>query len=330
MKLWKRLRSTRNAPRGQVGGQANSPTSSNDSAATAVELPLELVELIIDNLHDDRTALAQCCIVSKSWLPRSRAGILSYPVLITREKAEGLYVLFLSPYNTLSRSSFSFSISIPEERRWPYLFLKNLMRWKLVIREIHISMCVSRLLEFIPMLETTIISASVQTLHLKVYWDDGIYVYEEPPVLWPVASGAISSLIINCSRTLSKLRLEGFCDHTSTGSPWPGITGRRQHPSPWRIDSLRLDTFPVDHFFPTLFDSSCNFAAISDLHIEIASYDGLRTQNIQKFLAFSEFDGLKTLSLGVVSVDDRDEGSWKNGELIRWVCFSSIPSYLLM
>ncbi|KAE9404469.1 hypothetical protein BT96DRAFT_418576 [Gymnopus androsaceus JB14] len=142
------------------------------------------------------------------------------------------------------------------------------------------------------------------------------YVYEEPPVLWPVASGAISSLIINCSRTLSKLRLEGFCDHTSTGSPWPGITGRGQHPSPWRIDSLRLDTFPVDHFFPTMFDSSCNFAAISDLHIEIASHDGLRTQNIQKFLAFSKFDGLKTLSLGVVSVTDRDsESSWKNATL---------------
>ena len=35
-------------------------------------LPLEILDLIVDYLHDERTALNACCAVSKSWIPRAR------------------------------------------------------------------------------------------------------------------------------------------------------------------------------------------------------------------------------------------------------------------
>ena len=35
-------------------------------------LPPEILDLILDYLHDERTALNACCAVSKSWIPRAR------------------------------------------------------------------------------------------------------------------------------------------------------------------------------------------------------------------------------------------------------------------
>ena len=34
--------------------------------------PLEILDHIVDLLHDDTEALKQCCLVSKSWMPRTR------------------------------------------------------------------------------------------------------------------------------------------------------------------------------------------------------------------------------------------------------------------
>ena len=36
------------------------------------DLPPELLDHIVDFLHDNQTALRNCCLVSKSWIPRAR------------------------------------------------------------------------------------------------------------------------------------------------------------------------------------------------------------------------------------------------------------------
>ena len=40
-------------------------------------LPSEIVDYIIDFLHDDRNALKRCCLVSESWIPRARRHLFN-------------------------------------------------------------------------------------------------------------------------------------------------------------------------------------------------------------------------------------------------------------
>ena len=40
-------------------------------------LPPEIFDLIVDHLHDETTTLKECCLVSKSWVPRARRYIFA-------------------------------------------------------------------------------------------------------------------------------------------------------------------------------------------------------------------------------------------------------------
>ena len=40
-------------------------------------LPPELLDHIVDHLHDDPTALEACCVVAKSWVPRARSHLFA-------------------------------------------------------------------------------------------------------------------------------------------------------------------------------------------------------------------------------------------------------------
>ena len=40
-------------------------------------LPPEILDLIVDHLHDKPTALKACCLVSKSWIPRTRRHLFT-------------------------------------------------------------------------------------------------------------------------------------------------------------------------------------------------------------------------------------------------------------
>ncbi|KAF9780878.1 hypothetical protein BJ322DRAFT_1112270 [Thelephora terrestris] len=40
-------------------------------------LPPEVLDLIVDHLHDQPTALEECCLVSKSWVPRARSHLFA-------------------------------------------------------------------------------------------------------------------------------------------------------------------------------------------------------------------------------------------------------------
>ena len=47
-------------------------------------LPPEILDLIVDNLHDQLVTLKACCLVSKSWVPRSRSHIFAHIELSLR------------------------------------------------------------------------------------------------------------------------------------------------------------------------------------------------------------------------------------------------------
>jgi len=40
-------------------------------------LPPEILDLVIDHLHDEPTTLKACCVVSKSWVPRTRKHLFA-------------------------------------------------------------------------------------------------------------------------------------------------------------------------------------------------------------------------------------------------------------
>lgn len=46
-------------------------------------LPAEMLDHIVDYLHDKRRALKQCCLVSKSWIPRTRKHLFANLVFTT-------------------------------------------------------------------------------------------------------------------------------------------------------------------------------------------------------------------------------------------------------
>ena len=45
---------------------------------TSCALPAEILDLIIDHLHDEPDALKTCCVVSKSWVPRTRRHLFAH------------------------------------------------------------------------------------------------------------------------------------------------------------------------------------------------------------------------------------------------------------
>ena len=40
-------------------------------------LPPEILDIVVDHLHDQPTTLGACCVVSRSWIPRSRIHIFA-------------------------------------------------------------------------------------------------------------------------------------------------------------------------------------------------------------------------------------------------------------
>ena len=52
------------------------------------ELPPEILDYIVELLHDDKTVLKRCCVVSKSWIPRTRKHLFANIRLFTKKHLE--------------------------------------------------------------------------------------------------------------------------------------------------------------------------------------------------------------------------------------------------
>ena len=60
-------------------------------------LPCELLDHIVDFLHDSRTPLRNCCLVSKSWIPRTRRHLFAEIYLRTPKSLESWKKAFPDP-----------------------------------------------------------------------------------------------------------------------------------------------------------------------------------------------------------------------------------------
>jgi hypothetical protein len=64
------------------------------------DLPAELLDHIVDLLHDSRNALKSCCLVSKSWIPRARNHLFASVKFTTGEDLQSWKTAFPDPYTS--------------------------------------------------------------------------------------------------------------------------------------------------------------------------------------------------------------------------------------
>ena len=63
-------------------------------------LPPEILDHIVDHLHDESATLGACCIVSKSWIPRSRIHLFAHVNFTNRLPVGSWAEAFTDPLNS--------------------------------------------------------------------------------------------------------------------------------------------------------------------------------------------------------------------------------------
>ncbi|KAK7040593.1 hypothetical protein R3P38DRAFT_2895907 [Favolaschia claudopus] len=81
-------------------------------ATSTTELPLEIVELIIDHLFEDRDALETCSLVALDWVRCTRSYLFSTTVLENTHSIHTLLELLESPLSTVAHAIRHFSIEV--------------------------------------------------------------------------------------------------------------------------------------------------------------------------------------------------------------------------
>jgi len=78
-------------------------------------LPPEIPDLFVDYLHDERTALEACCLVSKSWVPRSRMYLFSHVEFTSDSPLKSWVEAFPDP-DSISPAHYTRTLKI--QGRW--------------------------------------------------------------------------------------------------------------------------------------------------------------------------------------------------------------------
>ncbi|KAF8201380.1 hypothetical protein BJ912DRAFT_499794 [Pholiota molesta] len=78
-------------------------------------LPLEIVEIIIDHLHNNKRSLAACSLVARSWIAPSRHHFLS-SITVEVNTAHRLLTLLDSPHSTLASSVRELKLISPDNQ----------------------------------------------------------------------------------------------------------------------------------------------------------------------------------------------------------------------
>ena len=63
-------------------------------------LPLETLDYIVDLLHDESPALKECCLVSKSWIPRTRRHLFAHTRFYSADNLKSWKKTFPDPVNS--------------------------------------------------------------------------------------------------------------------------------------------------------------------------------------------------------------------------------------
>ena len=76
-------------------------------------LPQELLDHVVDLLHDARDALKSCCLVSKSWIPRTRKHLFAHVWFSSPETLQSWKNTFPDPSTSPARYAETLSIYCP-------------------------------------------------------------------------------------------------------------------------------------------------------------------------------------------------------------------------
>jgi len=76
-------------------------------------LPTELLDHVVDHLHDTEDALRNCCLVSKSWIPRARRHLFADVRFKTEEDLELWKEVFPDPSTSPGRHTKALTIDRP-------------------------------------------------------------------------------------------------------------------------------------------------------------------------------------------------------------------------
>jgi len=74
-------------------------------------LPPELLDRIIDLLHDNPEALEECCLVSKSWIPRTRKHLFANIMFRTQKSLRSWMETFPDPFNSPAHHTHTLTYS---------------------------------------------------------------------------------------------------------------------------------------------------------------------------------------------------------------------------
>ena len=77
-------------------------------------LPQEILDNIIDLLHDDPEALEKCCLVSKSWVPRTRKHLFAVVVFCTLAGIQAWKETFPDPSDSPGYHTRALIVNCPE------------------------------------------------------------------------------------------------------------------------------------------------------------------------------------------------------------------------
>ena len=85
-------------------------------------LPPELLDHTVDFLHDDPRALKECCLVSKSWIPRTRKHLFGHIMFRTQKSLQSWIETFPDPLDSPAHHThtltYSQSVECSEAGDW--------------------------------------------------------------------------------------------------------------------------------------------------------------------------------------------------------------------
>ena len=93
-------------------------------------LPAELLDYVVDHLHATRDALKNCCVVSKSWIPRTRKHLFAHVKFLDPQHIETWKTTFPDPSTSPARytenlvvwCAGNITVADAEERGWIFAF----------------------------------------------------------------------------------------------------------------------------------------------------------------------------------------------------------------
>ena len=93
---------------------ASAPLFLSETAMPGLRLPQEITDLIVDLLHNEPRTLKQCCIVSKSWIPRARRHLFRRIQFDCPAQIDAWKATFPDPANSPGQHARSLSVSCLE------------------------------------------------------------------------------------------------------------------------------------------------------------------------------------------------------------------------